>query len=253
MPTHLDGVFWVIISLVPLILLQRGLQKEVQAVLLLITRRPDLSITLFSVLFFPGVLLHEGSHYLMARLVGVSTGRFSIIPRPVKNGRLQLGYVETASADWIRDSLIGMAPLLAGGAFVAYAGAVQIGLLSLGQILWQQGIPAFGHAFQQSMKQPDFWLWIYLALVVSSTMLPSESDRRAWLPLGLILAGLVSLSLLLGAGAWLLENLAEPFNLALKAVALVFLMSAALHLGILPFVWMFRKALARFLGLRVVL
>ena len=253
MPANLDGVLWLLFSLAPLLVLQRSFQKEVQAVFLLITRRIDVAITLFSVLFIPGVLLHEGSHFLLANLVGVQTGRFSLIPRPSADGKLQLGYVETAPTDWFRDALIGMAPLLAGGLFVAYAGMVQLNLLALAQVLWTQGPEAFAMAAKELASQPDFWLWFYLALVVSSTMLPSESDRKAWLPLGLILVSLVGISLLLGAGPWLVENLASPFNQVLRSVSIVFLISSALHLTLLPFVWAFRRLLGRVLGLQVML
>ena len=253
MPLHLDGVVWIVVSLAPLMLLQRLLQKEIQLIFLFLTRRVDLSLTLFSVLFFPGVLLHEGSHYLAARILGVSTGRFSLLPQPAENGKLRLGYVETAPTDWFRDALIGSAPLIAGGAFVGYAGIVQLGLLSLTQALLNQGLEAFNQTLNAALARSDFWLWFYLALVVSSTMLPSASDRQAWLPLGVILGALLGLSLVLGAGPWLAENLAEPFNRFLKAVSIVFAISAGLHLVLLPFVWLVRKALERVLRLEVVI
>jgi hypothetical protein len=253
MPTDWDGVFWIIVTLAPLIVLQRSLHREIQLVFLLITRRIDLSVTLFSIIFFPGVLLHEGSHYLTARILGVRTGRFSLLPKPVGNGKVQLGFVETASTDWVRDALIGMAPLIAGGLFVAYAGIVQMEFVTLGQLLWTAGPQAFSQFLTTIMAQPDFWLWIYLTLVVSSTMLPSESDRRAWLPLGLILISLIALSLAFGAGPWLAENLAEPFNQVLRAISIVFAISVILHFVLLPFVWLIRKLMARLLGLEVML
>jgi len=253
MPLYLDGVIWIVASLAPLMMLQRTLQKEIQLVFLYLTRRVDLSITLFSVLFFPGVLLHEGSHFLTARILGVSTGRFSLLPRPADNGKLRLGYVETAPTDWFRDALIGTAPLISGGMFVGYVGIVQLGLLSLAQVLLNQGLEAFYQTLNAALSRSDFWLWFYLALVVSSTMLPSASDRQAWLPLGVILSALLGLSLILGAGPWLAENLAEPFNRVLIAVSIVFAISAGLHLALLPFVWLFRKILERALGLEVMI
>ena len=93
MPANLDGIIWLALSLGLLLFLQRNLHKELQILLFLLTRRVDMALRLFSVIFFPGVLLHEGSHFLMAKLAGVPTGRFSIFPRTAKNGKLQLGYV----------------------------------------------------------------------------------------------------------------------------------------------------------------
>src|SRR3972149_5364942 len=114
MLTQFTGLIWFILMLLPLVLLQRLLHREIQAVILITTRNPPLTIGLFSILFFPGVFLHELSHFLMAKLLGVRTGSFSIIPRPLQNGRLQLGYVATAKTDIVRDSLVGAAPLIAG-------------------------------------------------------------------------------------------------------------------------------------------
>ncbi len=253
MPANLDGLVWLFVSLVPLLILQRRLHREIQAVFFLITRRLDIAITLFSVLFFPGVLLHEGSHYVMARLLGVRTGRFSLIPQPLPDGKLQLGYVETAAADWPREALVGMAPLITGGAFVAYAGLFQLQITSLGQAFLAGNMEIFLDSFRKLMARPDFWLWFYLALVVSSTMLPSESDRRAWLPIGLILLCLFGISLAAGAGPWLYQHLAAPMNQVLRSISLVIGISAVLHLLLLPFIWMVRRLLGRLLGLEVVI
>ena len=44
----------------------------------MITRRPEMAVALFSLLFFPGVLLHETSHYLMAKITGPFFGIFSL-------------------------------------------------------------------------------------------------------------------------------------------------------------------------------
>ena len=249
---NLDGLWWLLLLLGPFLLLQRRLHLEIQSVLLLIFRRSDVSLALFSLLFFPGVLLHEVSHYLMARLLGVRTGRFSLIPRPLENGRLQLGYVETAKADVLRDALIGVAPLLSGGLFVAYAGVAHMGLPTM----WENAINGSGQTLPEAIRilfaRSDFWLWFYLIVAVSSTMMPSRSDRRAWLPVILAAVFLLVLGLLAGAGPWLVENLAMPLNEALRAIAMVFAISLLVHLVlVLPF-FLLVKILERFTGFRVV-
>jgi len=197
-------------------------------------------MALFSIIFFPGILLHEGSHYVVALLLGVRTGRFSIIPRPVEKGKLQLSFVETAQTDWLRDALIGSAPLLSGGTFVAYAGLSHLGIPGL----WRAYISGyFGGllgAVQNLTLQTDFWIWFYLAQVVSSTMFPSVSDRKAWLPLCFICMLLFVVSLYHGAGSWLVGNLAEPLNCILLAVAMVFGVSVLVHVVLLPPIWFTR-------------
>jgi len=210
-------------------------------------------MVLFSIAFFPGILLHEGSHYLMARVLGVRTGRFSLIPRPLEQGQLQLGFVETQSTDWLRDALIGSAPLLSGGLFVAYAGLIRLGLPNLWQAYNSGSSAGLLEALQMLSMRADFWLWFYLTLVVSSTMLPSESDRRAWLPLGFILGVLLMISLVFGAGPWLASHLARPLNRVLLAIDIILGISVLVHLVLLPPFWVIRRCLARLLRMQVVL
>jgi hypothetical protein len=244
------GLMWLLIILGPLFWVQRRLHREIQTVLLLITRHQAISLALFSLLFFPGVLLHELSHYVTARLLGVRTGRFSLLPAPLPDGRLRLGFVETASVDFIRDALIGAAPLLTGGLFVAYAGIQRLKLLLLWDSLVYVSLP-FKDGITTITGQPDFWLWFYLAFTVSSMMLPSASDRRGWLPLALVFSLLIAMALLSGAGPWMLTHLAPTLDKVLQALAMAFSISVFLHLVLLLPIWLVRKLLNRVTGLEV--
>jgi len=237
--------------LVPLLFLQRALHREIQAVFLILTRHPGVTMALFSLLFFPGVFLHEFSHFLMARLLGVRTGRFSLLPRSMPDGRLQLGYVETAQTDIIRDSLIGAAPLIAGGLFVAYAAIHQLNLLPLWGFVRLRQFDLFWAGFLALPAIPDFPLWFYMTFAVSSTMLPSASDRHAWLPLGGVVTFLVGLGLLTGAGPWMLENLAPPFNTFLRSVATLFGLSAIVHLVLVLPLMLIHRLLTRVTGVDI--
>ena len=160
-------------------------------------------MALFSVIFFPGVLLHEASHYVMAKLLDVPTGRVSLVPHIMPGGKLQMGFVETEQVDWVRETLIGAAPLISGGLFTAYVGLYQLGLIGLVRVYASQGLRLRFCDCSDSFRGSDFWIWLYLAFVVSSTMLPSASDRRAWLPLAAVLRPAGGISLLAGAGPWM--------------------------------------------------
>jgi hypothetical protein len=258
--TTLDGLWWLLLLIGPLLVLQRWLHHEIQSVFLLLTRRAELALALFSLLFFPGVLLHEGSHYLTAFFLGVRIGGFSLIPRVLpqdramngKAARLQLGYVQTAQTDILRDALIGAAPLVFGGIFVAYAGIARLGLGSLWNTVLAGGPGLIASVQSVIHAHPDFWLWFYLAFAVSSTMLPSESDRRAWLPIAIAITLLVGLGLLAGAGPWLVEHLADPLNQALRAMAAVVGISVGVHIFLAIPVYLLRRLLNRATHLEVV-
>jgi len=225
----LDGLIWLVLMLLPLIFLQRKFHRELQAIFLILTTRADLTIVAFALIFFPGVLLHELSHFLMAKILFVPTGGFSLIPSSQPDGKLRLGSVEVAKADLLRDSVIGAAPLIAGGIFISYAAVSPLNLLPLWSALRLVDFPTFWTGFFSLPAQPDFWLWAYLTFTVSSMMLPSESDRHAWLPLGGIIAVLLALAIFAGQGDWMLANLAPPLNIFFRSVATIFGLSAAAH------------------------
>ncbi len=238
---NLDGLLWLLLTLALFIILQRLLHREIQAFLLILTRRPGMTQVIFALIFFPGVLLHELSHFLMAKLLGVRTEGFSLIPQAMPDGRLRLGAVETLSGGVLRDSLIGAAPFFTGCLFVAFTAIFRMQLLPLWDLLRSANWEGFWIRLGSVPLVPDFWLWFYLGFAVSSTMMPSASDRHAWRPLGLIVGALITVALLAGAGPWMLENLAPPFNSFLQALALILGLSAVFHLMlILPFLLLHR-------------
>jgi len=251
MALEFDGLVWLLLLVGPLFLLQRRVHFEIQAVFLMLTRRADMVPVLFSLVFLPGVMIHELSHYLVARLVGVRTGRFSILPQTVGDGKLQLGYVETASSDWLRDSMIGAAPLLSGSLVVTWLARGMLGFDRLVAGIQSGNFGQFGLAVQSIVKTPDFWLWFYLLFAISSTMLPSASDRRAWIPMTGLTVVLIIIALSLGVGPWLLQNLAPALFNGLRALAAVFGVSALTHLLLLLPILLLRRILSRMTGLEV--
>jgi hypothetical protein len=249
--SQLAGLLWFIFMLAPLIVLQRFLHREIQAVFLILTRDPRVTMGIFSMLFLPGVFLHELSHFLMAKLLGVRTGKFSIFPQSLPDGRLQLGYVETARSDMVRDSLIGAAPLIIGTLFVAYVAIYHLQLRVLWDAFRNGQFDLFWIGVRALPNAKDFYLWFYLAFAVSSTMMPSESDRHAWLELLISIAVLIGIVLLVGAGPWVLSNLAPRLSNFLSSVAVIFGLSAFVHVVLILPTTLVHKLLARATGVDV--
>jgi hypothetical protein len=62
---------------------------------------------------FPGVLLHEGAHYLACLLTGTKVLRFApFSPRTSHDRRLVLGYVRHERRAFPIGAIIGLAPIL---------------------------------------------------------------------------------------------------------------------------------------------
>ena len=187
----------------------------------------------------------------MAKILRVPTGRFSILPQPLPDGRLQLGYVETARADIVRDSLIGAAPLIVGTFFVAYVSLYPLNMRILWDTLRNSQFNLFWMGVGALPRVKDFYLWFYLTFVISSTMMPSESDRHAWLELAISVGVLFGLALLIGAGPWMLDNIAPRVSNFLSSVAVIFGLSAAVHVILILPTALIHKLLARATGVDV--
>ena len=249
MLTQFPGLLWFLLMLVPLIALQRVLHREIQAALYIASGgNAQLTMAVFSILFFPGVILHEFSHFIVAKVLFVPTRGFSVIPKMMPEGYLRMGYVEVAETDIVRDSLIGAAPLILGNLAVAYIAIYRLHLIPLWDVLRNGQMGLFWMGVTLLPNIPDFALWFYLTFAISSTMLPSRSDRHAWLPLGFSVVLLFALALFAGAGSWMMLNLAPPLNAFLRSVATLFGLSAAVHGILIPPVMLLHKLLARWLG-----
>ncbi len=251
-PALLTSLLWLVALLALFLAAQRWLHRQMHAILLMLTRRPNLALGLFSLVFFPGVFLHEVSHFLMARLLGVRTGRFSLLPSVMADGTLRLGYVETARADVLRDALIGTAPLVTGGTAVTLIGIYLLPVVPLFAYLSAGQWDSLWVGLRALPDQPDFWLWFYLAFAISSTMLPSVSDRRAWLPISIPLVVLTGLGLIAGAGPWMLAHLAPGMIVLFQSLAMIFGISLAVHLVLGLPVGLAAALVSKLTGLRVV-
>lgn len=191
------SLVWLIAVFLLMAVVRRWIEAHVQGLAYLITGHPTVAIWVFFLVFLPGILVHELSHWLAAKVLGVHTGRIVIWPQAKRNNTVWLGTIQVGRADPLRSSLIGLAPLLTGSLLVVLIGA-HLRLDSLADILttaqWETGWAALS----QSIGLPDFWLWIYLIFAIANRMLPSPADREAWKPMALFLACLTAIAVAAG-------------------------------------------------------
>lgn len=189
---------WSIIAFLLMLGLRRWIEAHVQGTAYLVTGHPTVALWVFFLIFLPGILVHELSHWLAAKLLVVPTGRITIWPQAKRDGSLWLGSIQVNRTDPLRSSLIGLAPLISGSILVALIGAhLQLGTLT--DALTSGRWDMVGQALVRSVSLPDFWLWVYLLFAIANRMLPSPADREPWKP---VIVFLILLSVIIIGAGW---------------------------------------------------
>ncbi len=246
---------WVVISLLVLLLLQRWIHTHLHGVSLLATGRADWAVIVYAIVLFPGVLLHETSHWLAATLLGVRTGNMSLIPRRQPDGTLQLGYVEyykSSKLGPIRESLIGAAPLIAGTVAILLIGLYVFSVTDLAAAVQTGDIDILAASLSQLFDTRFILLWIYLIFAISNAMLPSRSDRKAWPAFLLVMAGLALFLYLIGLQDTLFERLQQPAITMFGYLGIAFSISIAVDILFVLAIALLESLLSRVRGMSVV-
>lgn len=132
-------------------------------------------ITLWSAVFLPGTILHEVSHFLVAAMTGVHTGKVEVLPEFIEDAvegqekkGVHLGYVQVAKMNPLQGFLVGFAPFITGSIMLVWLSTI---------------IP-------QLLFQKNYWLLallLYIFFTVANSMFPSWQDIKHTLVFILIL------------------------------------------------------------------
>ncbi len=234
-----------------LYLLQRWIGKHMQGIGVLLFDSSNAGMALLWFVLLPGIVLHELSHWLMARLLGVPTGRLRLIPS-VQGKQVVLGSVEVARTDPVRDSLVGLAPFLAGTLALLAIGYWVFDAASLG-LAWESG--AWGQLLDlllAALRVNDAWLWLYLVVAISSAMMPSPSDRESWRLVLAYLAVVAMVMLLFGWLPTLPASLVDALTRGLRTLTYAFGLALLVSLIFAAGLALFELLLAALRGRKVV-
>lgn len=150
-------LFWIflfVFQVYILSLLSNKLFNLLYRYLFKIFKKESTVVFIISFMFLPGTFIHELSHAITATLMGSRVTKFSIWPQ-VENGGIKMGYAQFIVLDVVRNTFIGISPLI-------------FGIL----ILYFLIISFFTANFYFKI------LILYLIFQVSNSMFLSESDIK---------------------------------------------------------------------------
>ncbi len=220
-----------------LLFLSRWITRHVQVLGLLLTGDERAAQMVYYLLMLPGIVLHELSHVVVARLVGLRVGHFSIGPRPRGDFSVELGSVTVSRADVFRESLVGLAPFVTGTAVLVLVGYRVFDVDALSAAWAADGLGGLLQASRAIWQAPDFALWAYLIFVVSNAMTPSASDRQPWFLAGIYVAVALAVAYLLIGLPALPGSLSAGAAIFLQVLTLAFLFTLILDLLVAAVMW----------------
>jgi hypothetical protein len=209
--------------LYPMRRLEGWLHQHMFKVGWLATKDFSTTTVLYYSLFLPGVALHEFTRWLVAGMLNVRAERAIRWPEKQEIGELHLDFVRLAkNTSAFKLAIISLAPLLVGMGIISFIA---------NNVLLLDGVMAaiygetndWGAAISRLLTTPDLWLWAYIILAISNTMMPEWKNLRGWRPILIALVIVIVALYLIGTGdVVLMALLGGPFANTLNTLALTF-------------------------------
>ncbi len=166
---YLMPLLYVILSLVVLLLTKRIMTTDLARLVHRLGGNQHTAIITWSIIFLPGTIIHEISHFLLAALTGARTGKIEIFPEYLedesdgRSTRIALGSVQTQKLNPVQGFLVGIAPFLSGIAL----------------LIWLASL------LQTGFDTKNIWLVIlegYFFFTIANSFFPSWPDIKQTLP-----------------------------------------------------------------------
>lgn len=230
------------------------IQKRLQGLVVLLGGSRSLSIKLYSLLFLPGVILHEISHFIMAALLAVPTGEISIFPAsnptPNNDSEVSLGSVKVAKTDFVRSTLIGLAPFVSGSiALYALFNIFFVDVITAPTLL--AGIRMLSDRASMLLNWQT-WVVIYAILTVANTMFLSRSDIRSWPVVAVFVAIICGLLLLSGFFDSVAQVIMQFATALARSLASSFFFATVIDGCVIVVLYLFEKILEKITRKRIV-
>lgn len=239
---------WFVALLVPLVWLKREISNRLLHVGWLLFHHEPAAVLLYFLIMLPGILIHEVSHLIVATVLGVRAGGLSLRPKVRRDG-LQLGSVQVARTDVLRESLIGLAPLIGGCLTILLIAGLIFEIPLMDQSTAVDKLNYIATHAETLLQQPNATLWLYLIFAISNAMLPSPSDRQPWRTLVIFIGVVATGALFLNGGAPSIpDDVLGNFTRAVDLLALAFAFTLVVDVVSVAGIWIAEQGLMALRG-----
>lgn len=216
------------LQLIFLFFLSKYLKQNMYLLFFRITKNKHFSLSLFSLIFFFGTLIHELSHFLVAGILFVPVGKMDLVPKVEEEGRVRLGSVQIGKVDFLRRTIVGLAPLFSG--FFILWSVFYVFVFSKFPISHIQYLNFLISHYLNIFKNSVYGLLftVYLVFTISNMMFSSKKDLEVMIvtiPFFLIIGAILYFAgfqiVIAGKVAEVLSSLFSQLNVVLLFTILI--------------------------------
>jgi hypothetical protein len=184
-------LIWTAVFLIAIWWLSRRQAFYFLSALFHLTRSQQVAVVTYAIFFLPGTVVHEFAHWIMAKILGVKTAGFNVLPKLGRKGEIQLGSVNVRGGGLVEHTLIGMAPMLLGGALTMALSYVLVDVDALNAAIRSEQFGRVLDVALQAFSHPDALILLWLLFTISGSMFLSASDRAPIQQMTLYLAAVL--------------------------------------------------------------
>lgn len=155
---------FLVIFILLLYLVTVQLTSRLYGLFFLVSSSQKLALGMLSLILLPGTIVHEMSHFFMATILRVPTGKMSIFPEALEKGKVRAGKLEIGECDPFRKTIIGIAPIIIGLTIIYLVGMFFFPSFQL---------PTTNYQLITTI------ICLYFLLTISSTMFSSPKDLES--------------------------------------------------------------------------
>lgn len=172
---HMSFVL-LVFELILLFFISRAVTGDLFQLVYRLTKSRRVAVSFVSLLLYPGTIIHELAHLFTAEILGVRTGKLTLVPEGITDEHeVKSGSVMIERTDPLRRALIGLAPFT-------------VGLVFCGVLAYFYSLPInwYSHFLNYPLSTVNYQLLrvaqMYFLFTVSATMFPSSVDMKgAWI------------------------------------------------------------------------
>jgi hypothetical protein len=243
---------WITLAIILILLnrVQYWINRHLFGVGLLAFRAKGIATIMYLLVLLPGVLLREGTRYLVAGMFNIRPAMI-LPPNAGEDGIVDVRVFHFLTFNPVFAAIIGASPFLIGMIAVSLIAYSALDVPAFLATLGTTDAATVREAFIALLNRPNFLLWAYLLFAIANTMMPTLQEIRSSWVIWLIVAMFFGFLAVIGLWNTIFIILAGPVSELLYALSAVFGVVLGFNLLGASIIWLVERLVERMTNQRI--